>query len=211
MQNRYTQIQFMAANYSRLQGLKEVPVGLLVSSISLWAINNRGPNADLTIPLILTVAAILTYWLIRRFYNNTYGRIQQTLKLRRWETIASILFSLLALFAFWIDTAYDLPVSLVGLVFSGALFEDFWRATSVLRERSFQFYPENLVASILILALSLFPLSGVEWWKTLGIPSQVTGVLLVIGILIALAGIWGHVRILHLLPARETESNDDTL
>ena len=208
MQNRYAQIQFFAANYSRLQGLREVPVGMLVIFASMWAMYNPG---DLGAHLLAVIGAILLYWLIDRYYANVFGRIKQTPKMRKWELSASILGGLLALLAFWLDTARDLPVSVLGVLFAFVLFEDFWRATVILKERSFSQYPENLIAAFVILALSLLPLSGLAWWKIVGMRSQVLGMLFIIGILMVLAGIWGHIRIIRALPVGEAKPNDYTL
>ena len=105
----------------------------------------------------------------------------------------------------------DLPFSTLGLVFAAALFEDFWRATRSVKERSFRLYPENFIAACLILILSLLPLTGLAWWEKLGLPSQVLGMLTVIGILLILAGIWGHIRLVRVLPAREAKSDDNAL
>lgn len=208
MQNRYTQIQFIAANYSRLQGLREVPVGMLVIFASVWSVDHQG---DLGVPLLVMIGTILLYWLIDRYYANVFGRIKQTPKMRKWELSASILGGLLALLAFGIDTARVLPISTLGLVLTLALFEDFWRATSFLKERSFAQYPENLLAAFFILALSLLPLTGFVWWEMIGMQSQVLGMLLIIGILMVLAGIWGHVRMIRALPVGEAKPDDISL
>lgn len=211
MQDHYTQIRFLAANYSKLQGLREVPVGLLVASVSVWAMYNHGPTADLTLPILLTAGAILLYWLIDRLYINAFGRIRPTAKMRLWETTVSILFGVLALLAFWLDTAQDLPFSVLGLVFAAALFEEFWRATRSVKDRSLRLYPENFIAACLILMLSLLPLTGLAWWEKLGLKSQVLSMLTIIGFLITAAGIWGHIRIVRVLPTREAKSDDHTL
>jgi hypothetical protein len=208
MQNRYAQIQFIAANYSRLQGLREVPVGMLVIFASVWAMYNQG---DLGAPLLAVIGSILLYWLIDRYYANVFGRIKQTPIMRKWELSASILGGLLALLAFWLDTSRDLPVSVLGVLFAFVLFEDFWRATDILKERSFSQYPENLLAAFIILALSLLPLTGLAWWEMVGMRSQVLGMLFIIGILIVLAGIWGHFRIIRALPVGEAKPDDNTL
>jgi hypothetical protein len=208
MQHRYAQIQFIAANYSRLQGLREVPVGMLVIFASVWAMHNPG---DLGAPLVALIGSILFYWLIDHYYANVFGRIKQAPKMRRWELSASILGGLLALLAFWLDTARDLPVSTLGILFAFVLFEDFWRATSFIKERSFALYPENLLVAFIILALSLLPLTGLAWWEIVGMESQVLGILFIIGILIVLAGIWGHVRIIRTLPVGEVKPDDITL
>jgi len=208
MQNRYTQIQFIAANYSRLQGLREVPIGILVVFVSVWAVDNQG---DLGAPLLAVIGTILLYWLVDRYYANVFGRIKQTPKMRKWELSASIIGGLLALLAFWLDTARDLPVSVLGLLFSFVLFEDFWRATAIFKEKSFSQYPENLLAAFIILALSLSPLTGLVWWKIIGMQSQILGMLFIIGVLMVLAGIWGHLRIIRALPVVEAKPDDNTL
>jgi hypothetical protein len=202
MQNQYTQIQFIAANYSKLQGLRQVPVGLLVTAVSIWALDHQG---DLGIPLLLTLAAALLYWRIDRFYVSTFGRIRPTAKMRVWEMVASVAAGILALAAFWLDTAYELPFSAVGLVFAAALVDDFLRATHPLKKRSFGLYPENLTAACLILLLSLLPLTGWNWWQALGFPEQILGVLIFIGIVLVVAGVWGHLRVTRALPAGEAK------
>lgn len=208
MRNQYAQIRFIAANYSKLQGLRQVTVGLWVASVAVWSMDHQG---DLGVPILLTLAAVLLYWLIDRFYVNTFGRIRPTAKMRLWETTASVLFGVLALLAFWLDTARDLSFSAVGLVFAAEWFEDFWRATHSVPRRSFRLYPENLLVACLILLLSLLPLTGLTWWQILGLPAQVPGILVVIGILLVVAGIWGHIRILRVLPAREVKPDVNPL
>jgi hypothetical protein len=168
-------------------------------------------QGDLSLPILLTLGTALLYWLIDRFYINRFGRIRPTVKMRSWEMTVSILSGLLALLAFWLDTARDLPFSTLGLLFAVVLFEDFWRATHSGRERSFRLYPENFIAACLILVLSLLPLTGLVWWKLLGLPSQILSMLTVIGILLILAGIWGHIRLLRILPAREVNSDANSL
>jgi len=203
MQNRYTQIQFIAANYSRLQGLREVPVGMLVVFVSVWAMYNHGPTADLTAPLLATAGAALLYWLTGRYYDRAFGRVKQTRQQRNREFISSIVFSVLALLAFWLDAAIQIPVCALGLVFAAALFENFWRATESVRKEAISIFPENFVAAILILVISILPVFGLSWWQAFGMKSQVVSVFMVIGIVIILAGVWGHVRIVRALPVGE--------
>lgn len=211
MQNRYTQILFIAANYSRLQGLREVPVGMLVVFVSVWAMYNHGPTADLTAPLLALAGSALLYWLAGCYYDRSFGRVKQTPRQRKREFIASILFSVLGLLAFWLDTAVEIPFCALGLVFAGALYENFWRATESVRKQAIALFPENFVAAILILIVSLLPISGLKWWEAFGMKSQVVSVFMVIGIVIILAGTWGHLRILRDLPMEEGKTNDNAV
>ena len=211
MQNRYTQIHFIASNYSKLQGLREVPVGMLVVFVSVWAMYNQGPTSDLTAPLLAFIGSGLLYWLAGHYYDRAFGRVKQTPRQRKREFIASILFGLLGLLAFWLDTALLIPFCALGLVFAGALFENFWSATESVRKESIALFPENFAAAILILFVSILPVFGLNWWEAFGMKSQVVSVFMVIGIVIILAGIWGHVRILRNLPMAEAKTNDNAV
>ena len=211
MQDRYTQIHFIAANYSRLQGLREVPVGMLVVFVSVWAMYNHGPTADLTAPFLALLGAILLYWLAGRYYDRAFGRVKQTRHQRNREIISSIAFSVLALLAFWLDTAIQIPFCALGLVFSAALYENFWRATESVRKKAIVLFPENFAAATLILIVSILPIFGLNWWEAFGMKSQVVNVLMVIGIVIIFAGIWGHLRILRDLPMGEAKTNDNAV
>lgn len=211
MQSHYTQIQFFAANYSRLQGLREVPIGMLVVFVSVWAMYNHGPNANLTAPILAVIGSALLYWLTGGYYTRTFGQVKQTRYQRNRETVASVVFSVLALLAFWLDTAVQIPFCVLGLVFAGAFFEDFWRATELVRKDAIALFPENFAAAILILIVSILPVFDLKWWQAFGMKSQVVSVFIVIGIVIILAGIWGHVRIIRALPVGEAKPDDNTL
>jgi len=206
MQSRYQEIRFIAANYSRLQGLREVPVGMLVVFVSVWAIYNHGPTADLTAPLLASFVALLLYWLTDRYYNRVFGQVKQTPSQRRRDFISSFAFSILALLAFALDTTEILPISALGLVFAAALYEDFRWATQSVRSEAIAFFPENFVAAVMILVVSILPVFSISWWEAVGIKSQVMGVFMVIGIVLILAGIWGHLRIIRDLSTAEAKT-----
>jgi hypothetical protein len=208
MTNRYSQIQFIAANYSRLQGLRMVPVGAVVLFVAIW-INAR--QGDLGGPILAIAGAILLYWLTDRYYTRVFGRVIPTpLQLRR-ELAVSVTFSVLAMLAFMLDTAEVLPISALGLIFAGALFVDFWVATRSVRDDAIALFPENFVAALVILILSLLPVFGISWWESIGFGSQVNGILAMDGLVLIVAGIWGHIRVTRDLSAGEVKSNDITL
>lgn len=208
MKSRYSQIQFLTANYSRLQGLRMVPVGAVVLFVAIW-INAR--QGDLGGPLLAVAGAILLYWLTDRYYTSVFGRVIPTpLQLRR-ELVVSVTFSVLAMLAFMFDSAEILPISALGLIFAGALFVDFWVATRSVRGDAIALFPENFVAALVILAFSILPVFGISWWESAGFKSQVNGILAMDGLVLIVAGIWGHIRVTRDLSAGEAESNDITL
>jgi hypothetical protein len=208
MKDRYSQIHFLAANYSRLQGLRMVPVGLLVLFVAIW-INAR--QGDLGSPILAVAGAMLLYWLTDRYYNSVFGRVIQTpLQLRR-DLVVSVTFSILAMLAFMLDTAEILSISALGLIFAGALLVDFWLATRSVQGNAIALFPENFVAALVILALSILPVFSISWWQSIGFGSQVNGILAMNGMVLILAGIWGHIRITRDLSAGEAKSDDITL
>jgi hypothetical protein len=211
MQDRYQQIQFIAANYSRLQGLRAIPVGMLAVFVSVWTLYNQGPTADLTAPIVVTIVTALLYWLTDHYYNRVFGKVKQTSRQRRWEFISSVGFGILGLLAFGLDTTEVMPISTLGLVFAISFFEYFWRANKFEWRKFFTIFPENGVAAILVFVISILPLFGVFWWTAIGIKSQVVGVFMVVGIVIILTGIWGHIRMVRALSTVEAKSDDITI
>jgi uncharacterized membrane protein len=211
MQDRYTQIRYMAANYSRLQGLRAVPVGILAVFVSIWSLYNHGPSADLSAPILVAIAVALLYWLTDRYYNRALGQVKQTPLQRKREWIASAIAAILGLLAFVLDTTEILSISTLGLVFAASFFEYLLRADRTEWRKIFLYYPENIIAAILIVVISLLPLFGISWWENIGIRSQVVGVFLVVGIVILVTGIWGHIHMMRDLSPEKAKSNDITL
>lgn len=211
MQDHFTQIQFITANYSRLQGLRAIPAGILAVFVSIWAVYNQGPSADLSEPIVVAILAALLYWLTDRYYNHTFGQVKRTPRQRTWEFIASVSLGALGLLAFALDTAKILPISLIGLVFALSFLEYYWRTNISEWRKIFTRFPENTIAAILILVMTLLPLFGISWWNALGIRSQIVGILMIVGIIIILTGIWGHVRLVRALSDEDTRSNDNAL
>lgn len=207
MKDHYSQIKFLAANYSKLQGLRVVPIGLLCLFVAIWDNTRQG---QLDGPLTALLVTILLYWLIDRYYNRVFGQVKQTSSQRRRETITSIVFGILAILAFALDTAEIIPVCALGIIFAAALLMDWWAARSV-RSEALTTFPENFVTSILILIVSILPLFGITWWEGLGINSQVTGVFMIVGTVIILTGIWGHIRIMRELSTVEAKSDEHAL
>lgn len=210
MSENLSRIRFFTLNYSHLQGLRALPVGILAVYVSVWARDNHGPGVNLTWPILVTIGAVLSYGLIDRYYHLIYGRVRQTPQRRAREFAAALVFAILALIAFWLDNSFALPFSAFGLVFAGALFLDFWMATGPVRDRAFSIYPENAIAAMVILIISLVPAIGLDWWNFFGLESQLLSVFLVIGISIILSGLWGHIRMLRSLPLMEV-NNDDAI
>ena len=211
MKDRYVHIRYMAANYSRLQGLRTLPIGILLIYVSIWSMYNQGPTADLGAPILVAIAAALLYWVTDRYYNRVFGQVKPSSGSRKSELIVSVILGVLAFLAFVLDTARVLPINALGLVFAVCFLEYLWRTNRSEWKKVFLFFPENIAAAALLTIISILPLFGISVWEAIGIRWQVVGVLMTVGIVVIITGIWGHIRMTRALSTREAGSNDITL
>jgi len=200
-----SEIRFISTNYYTLQGLRVVPLGLCLVFICLWANNLQAAarGSDFIFPVItLAVSAILLF-AIDRFYLQAFGRVQRTEEARRLEWLVAVMFGIPALLAIWLDMSFRLPVSVLGLVFAAGLLVDCARITWLVKGHVLIYYP---LGAVLMAGLSILSWLGIpNWWSEIGLRSQIMGVALGIGIFTMLAGIWGHVFLMHRLqlPGRQ--------
>jgi hypothetical protein len=195
------QIRMITTNFSALQGLKIVPLGLLLAVVSLWANAHRGPARDILFPGGCMVAAYFLYWLIGRYYEQTYGIVQPTFAQRKSEWARGLIGGLVGLVAFWADVSFDLKISLIGLFIAGAILAEYVRMDRQLKDRYLLFYP---AAALLMILLSMLPVLGINWWEPVGIKALLIGVSTVTGFLFILMGLLAHISLVRWLPlARE--------
>lgn len=211
MQNQYSKIHFIAANYSRLQGLRAIPVGLLAVYVSVWALYNQGPTAHLSEPILVAVITSLLYFLTDRYYNRVFGQVKQSPGKRKMELIASVAIGALALLAFILDTTRILPISALSLIFAACFLEYFWRTDKSEWRKIVNYFPESIIAAILVSVAGILPLFGFSVWEVFGIRSQIVGMVMLFGIAILITGIWGHIRLIRTLRLVEAKSNDVAL
>jgi magnesium-transporting ATPase (P-type) len=210
MKDRLAQIKFMAANYTRLQGLRAIPLGLLAVFVSIWALSNQGPTAKLTEPILAAIAAALLYLWIDRYYNHTFGRVKQPSSRHKTEWIESIVGGTVALSAFVLEIKHILPFSALGLVFAVCFLEYFWRVDKSEWGKVVVHFSKNIVAAILIAVISILPLFGIFVWEAFGIQWQIVGIFIFFGIAITVTGIVGHIRMIRALPSLDSKPNDVT-
>lgn len=191
--------RFIAANYSSLQGLKGVPLGLLLITVVLWANQLRGRATDLSLPILFAFVTIVASFLISHYYKTHYGKVESTPKQKRNLFLLSVVGVVVALGAFLGDSYLHLPVSLVGLVFGAAVVAEYLRMQWIAPGR--YLLPAMLACFAIVLAVSILPLLGAgDWWKLLGMRAQIFGVLLVVGMVTVVYGLFGHWYFVHQLP-----------
>ncbi len=198
--------RFLAANYSTLQGLKIVPLGLWITFIAIWIDRQDNSSRDLGLPLLLLlVAAALTIF-INHYYKRTFGQVTPSREDSRRNIVLSILLAILAYGAFIVDSARWLPFSTYGLLVSIFTLEEYIRLT--LRYKD-QFFLPYLILSILVTIVSLLPLfTPFKFWNALGIRDSLDGILLIIGILTVITGVFSHFYFLRYLPKSVEAGNE---
>jgi len=87
------------------------------------------------------------------------------------------------------------------------LLADYIRITWLVKGRFLLYYPLGIM---IMTGASILPLIGVQnWWKAVGIRSQMVGIAILIGLFVIVAGIWGHAYLVHTLNPRGGQ-NDQT-
>jgi hypothetical protein len=196
--NSIQQTRFFAQNYSQLQGLRAVPLGLCLLVITLWANLQHGPARDLTFPILVALACLVFYLLVDRYYNREYGKVKHSIT--RTELLLQAAGAVLALAAFFIDTRNVINISLLGLVFAVVFaFSAFWywRLARVV-------FVINLILAIFLALLSLSPLVGIqEWWNLLGLKYSLLAYTFLYGVFGVLVGIILHIYFIRSLPTTQ--------
>ncbi len=194
------EIRFVATNFSNLQGLRAIPLSLLLVVICYWANGIHGPARDFLVPVMGVAGSLLLVLIIDRYYLHTFGRVERTPESRRLEWLVSAIGGILALAAFWMDVSIKLPVSLVGLTMAVSLLADYIRITWLVKGRFLFYYP---IGAILLALVSVLPLLGVSgWWQAFGLRSQLLGICVAFGVYATFAGIWGHIFLVRTFPSR---------
>lgn len=203
--NDLDRIRMITVNFSTLQGLKMVPLGLLLTVISLWGNFGTGTwRRAVIFPGTCVVVAFFLYLLASWYYARYYGTVRPTAAMRRSQVIRGLLGGIVGLLAFLADITYKVPVSFIGLVFGlASLAESLW----VARQTGVRVEPVSIVVAALLAGLSLIPAAGLNWWQPLGFRSLLFGVCVITGILFIVLGVWEHARLVKMLPLPK-EAND---
>lgn len=149
------QARLITRHYHELQGLKQLPIGLL---FLVLAANNAGwwPWFSIWQPISGLVAAGFCFvgiWLISRYYTQEIGRVTYRSDTRRRNLLFLFHGGIIAMYAAsTAETVWDWPVSASGLVFAAGFALVFWFTGRVL----FHY----LVVAGLIALVSVLPLTG---------------------------------------------------
>jgi hypothetical protein len=195
-------VRFLTLNYSKLQGLKGFPLGLLLLLNVLWVNNQRGLARNITLPLLFAMVSGVLYWWIDRYYKIRYGRVESTSRQKRLDYFVAVLGGIAGLAAFIIDISYHLPVSMVGLVFAAAILVEYLRISRL--GKSTYFLWQMVISFGIILGANLLPLFGLHGlWQVIGLRSHFLAVLMITSIVLLATSLWGHVYFTHQFPSKK--------
>jgi hypothetical protein len=193
-------IRFLTVNYSRLQGLKAIPPGLLVFLVVLWANAQTGPARDLTLPIVGLIVGVFFYALTDWYYHRTFGRVEQTGRSLAVDVIFATAFGVIALGAEIVDGKSVIPISFFALVFAAGLAIDYVRMCRLSGVKNLAIFPAGLFCIGLITLSAFLPLLGKTTVQELGFRSPLFLVYGVDGILVTLFGLAGHLFLVRSMP-----------
>jgi hypothetical protein len=195
-------IRFLTLNYSKLQGLKGFPIGLLLLLTVLWANVQHGPARNLTLPLLFMLGSAILYWWIDRYYKMSYGRVESTTAQKRMDYFAGVIGGIAALAAFVIDTTDHLPVSLVGLVFVVVILVEYLRIRRLVKS-AYSLW-QMIISISIVLGASLLPLFGLkDLWQGIGLRSHLFVVLVITSIVLMVMSLVGHIYFTRQFPSEK--------
>jgi hypothetical protein len=194
-------IRYLAANLPELQGLKAVPAGLFLSYAFL-----KKPG-DFTLDCLLVPGLIALYLLIHRYYQRTFGRVETTKEYRRNYYLLSIAVMVIVLGGILVEIYSPMPISMFAIAFALAML---WSHTWMVQQagsRNLAIFPAGLVCIALVFLSAFLPLLGDEAIGKVGfLRSGENFVVVVVGILYALYGVFEHLFLVRsLAPSREVD------
>jgi hypothetical protein len=182
--------RFMAATFTVLQGLKLIPMGLVIALLAIYADTQTEDRRNLTVPILALGLGALFYFAIQRYYQRTYGTVRQTRRHKIEYLLLSLVFAGFGYAAILVEDQTPLPVSLLGLLVAVGLVYDAIRLTWSVRGR-YLWFAFPIAAAMLV--ISILPALGAhDWWQWIGFHSGVYAVTLLVGIITILMGLGGH-------------------
>jgi hypothetical protein len=210
----YERIRFVTAYYSRLMGLRAVPVGLILFVIAVWMNAQAGRTRDLGSLLLWSAAGAAAYLLIDRYYRLAFGRVEPVAHSRLSEGVLLLVLSAGTVGVLRVDdgtiralmteSEARFPISLYALWFGSLLMLDYVRTCRLAGVRNILIFPSGWVCAGALLLSALLPLLGNAFAAPFGFRSVLFLVYAVDGVIVLLCGTAGHLFLIRsMVPAGE--------
>lgn len=109
------QIRSLTANFSNLQGLKGLPIGLYFIFLAGYNLGWFGSSNDRGLPMIVLALALVSFFPIRAAYGRRYGKVVPTRRYHVREILYVVVAVILIFLAMMLDSILTYTV---GLTFS---------------------------------------------------------------------------------------------
>lgn len=194
-------VRYVTENYERLQGLKMMPVGVLMLALAVFALlridwpgmTSEEEGALFGVLLIFggifgCLAASLASWVISGRYEQRYGKARRS-PISRWAGVLIVLGAVSFYVAHTIDIVLMTPMYLPYLVVGVAGIVFWWP------ERRFRIH--YLFVAVTFLLVGFLPLAGVLPGNYFG---EALGLLFLhLGISVIVIGLLDHLLLIHTL------------
>jgi hypothetical protein len=185
------QIRDLAANYSDRQGLRIVPIALMLMAQTLPSYRTPPALFGIDTILLTLIVGLGGYFLIGRYYTRRFGRVEEM----PYEGVPIAGQILLVVLCFFVSVAIDLgmtpPVFVSGLLIAGWLIVTAWPSRHIRGQ--------YLSMGILLAIISWAPLVGQKQ------PDVAASYAFVFGTMLLLAGVRDHMQFVRLFPRMETQ------
>lgn len=188
----------VTGNYSQLQGLRLIPVGLVfVANALFW----RGSMEPRVFALTFAAALLLYAW-IGQYYKRAFGRVRRLMRHHARDGLAVALFVVLVFAGAWAERRYNLPFSSSGLAVAGLFLYLYFSSGS--RRRHYLWVAAGFAL------LSFLPLLGVISSGDFFGRGTILGNL-ALGVAYILVGIFDHLYLVKSFKPVPAESDADTI
>lgn len=183
----FERIRRVTQYYDQLQGLRQVPFGILFLLMAVWKAGWWpwfGQWQPLSGLFFIGLALIAFGW-VGRYYRRTFGQVRQLEQNNRLNTVLGILFMLVLWLGGLAEYEWQWPVSATGLLLAGFL--------AVYYFQTGHFRTHFLWLAALLAAVSLLPLVGLLQAEQVYLwgPDSAVGVA-VFGLIILVGGLVDH-------------------
>ncbi len=200
-------IRFVTANFSALQGLTLVPIGLFLMYAYAFDDAQIGrANRDLTVPCLLLPLTVLAVGLIRLYYARTFGRVQSEKRAEAKDLAVILGFLAVGWGAFAVDSLKSISVSLFAFFLALVLLLAHVNMARKADSNPLKVFPAGLVCIGLVFLAGFLPLAGSSAANVFGLHSAFSLAGAAVGGLYALYGVMSHLFLVRSLPSARSEN-----
>lgn len=185
-------VRYVAENYEQLQGLRNVPIGLMVLLAGVFTLFPSGlayfgpviSEAFIYLLFVVLIATVLLYSFIGNYYERRFGLVR-TFSLNKKQAVAVATLSIVLLVVGSINLAFQPSIHMIWLVWGLSVTSIHWW------ERHFRMH--YVVIGVLVVGVSFLPLLGIT---SVSLSYETGGLLVFLGIFYVVGGVCDHLLLM---------------